>query len=77
MAGSDPSTGSGATQGQHYDACMSALLPLSSLAASTLLAAEETRELPMPAWAIGAVTLLALLGLLLLTLSFGKGRDHT
>ena len=56
---------------------MSALLPLTSLAASTVLAAEETRELPMPAWAIGAVTLLALLGLLLMTLSFGKGRDHT
>ena len=56
--------------------CMSALLPLTSLAAS-VLAAEETRELPMPAWAIGGLSLLALLGLLLLTLSFGKGRDHT
>jgi len=62
---------------QHYDACMSALLPLSSLAASSVLAAEETRELPMPAWAIGGLTLLALLVLLMLTLSFGKGRDHT
>ena len=57
--------------------CMSALSPLTSLAASTLLAAEETNELPMPAWAIGGLALLTLLGLLMLTLSFGKGRDHT
>jgi hypothetical protein len=54
---------------------MSALLPLAS--AASVLAAEETRELPMPAWAIGGLTLLLLLLLLMLTLSYGKGRDHT
>ncbi len=55
---------------------MSALLPLAS-AASSVLASEETRELPMPAWAIGGLTLLVLLLLLWVTLSYGKGRDHT
>lgn len=55
--------------------CMSALLPLAS--AASVLAAEETRELPMPAWAIGGLSLLVLLLLLMLTLSYGKGRDHT
>ena len=55
---------------------MSALLPLAA-ATRTVLAAEETHELPIPAWAIGLLTLLVLLVLLMGTLSFGKGRDHT
>ena len=39
--------------------------------------AEETRDLPIPPWAVGALAFLALLVLLLALLSFGKGRDHT
>ena len=39
--------------------------------------AEETRELPLPPLAIGLIAFGILLALLLVTLSFGKGRPHT
>lgn len=51
---------------------MTALLPM-----VTALAAEETRELPVPPWVVGLLALGILLALLMMTLSFGKGRDHT
>jgi hypothetical protein len=43
----------------------------------TLLEAEVTRELPMPAWAFGALAFGLLLGLLAITWSIGKGRPHS
>jgi hypothetical protein len=42
-----------------------------------MAAAEETRELPLPPLAIGLIAFGILLALLLVTLSFGKGRPHT
>ena len=42
----------------------------------TLLEAEITRELPMPAWAFGVLSFVILLLLLFLTLAIGKGRPH-
>ena len=43
----------------------------------TVLEAEITRELPMPAWAFGILAFVLLLILLLLTLAIGKGRPHS
>ncbi len=42
-----------------------------------LLAAEQTSELPLPPVAVGILAFGLLAGLLMLTLSFGKGRPHT
>ena len=38
---------------------------------------EVERELPIPAWGFGVLAFLLLLGLLLITLSIGKGRPHS
>ncbi len=43
----------------------------------TLLEAEVTRELPIPAWAFGVLAFALLIGLLLLTWSIGRGRPHS
>ena len=43
----------------------------------TVLEAEITRELPMPAWAFGILAFVLLLILLFLTLAIGKGRPHS
>jgi hypothetical protein len=43
----------------------------------TLLQTEAERELPIAAWGFGVLGFLLLLGLLLLTLSIGKGRPHS
>ena len=43
----------------------------------TLLEAEVTRDLPMPAWGFGILSFSLLLGLLLITWSIGKGRPHS
>ncbi|HKH53971.1 MAG TPA: hypothetical protein VKA58_00805 [Propionibacteriaceae bacterium] len=43
----------------------------------TLLQTEVERELPIAAWAFGVLGFVLLLGLLLLTLSIGKGRPHS
>jgi hypothetical protein len=43
----------------------------------TLLEAEVTRELPIPAWGFGIIAFVLLLILLLLTWSIGKGRPHS
>lgn len=43
----------------------------------TLLQTEVERELPIPAWAFGVLGFVLLLGLLLLTLSIGRGRPHS
>ena len=43
----------------------------------TLLEAEITRELPMPAWCFGILAFVLLLLLLLITLAIGKGRPHS
>jgi hypothetical protein len=43
----------------------------------TLLQTEAERKLPIDAWAFGVLAFLLLLGLLLLTLSIGKGRPHS
>ena len=43
----------------------------------TLLQTEVERELPIDAWAFGVLGFVLLLGLLLLTLSIGKGRPHS
>jgi len=40
-------------------------------------AAEQTRELPIEPWAIGLLSFVVLVLLLLAVLSFGKGREHT
>ncbi|MDO9377777.1 MAG: hypothetical protein Q7T56_02930 [Nocardioidaceae bacterium] len=42
-----------------------------------LLAAEETRELPVHPAVFGVIALVILIGLLMAVLSFGKGREHT
>ena len=46
-------------------------------AARALLQTEVERELPIPAWGFGVLAFVLLLGLLLLTLSIGKGRPHS
>ena len=43
----------------------------------TLLEAEVTRELPIPAWGFGVIAFVLLLAMLMLTLSIGKGRPHS
>jgi hypothetical protein len=43
----------------------------------TLLQTEGEPKLPIPAWGFGVLGFLLLLGLLLLTLSIGKGRPHS
>jgi hypothetical protein len=43
----------------------------------TLLQAEATRELPIPAWAFGVLAFGIFLVLLLITWSIGRGRPHT
>jgi hypothetical protein len=43
----------------------------------TLLEAEATRELPIPAWGFGVIAFALLIGLLLLTWSIGRGRPHS
>ena len=43
----------------------------------TLLEAEVTRELPIPAWGFGLIAFVLLLALLALTWSIGKGRPHS
>lgn len=43
----------------------------------TLLEAEVTRELPMPAVLFGVLAFGMLLGLLAITLAIGKGRPHS
>jgi hypothetical protein len=45
--------------------------------ALTLLEAEVSRELPMPAWAFGVLAFGLLVGLLAITWSIGKGRPHS
>jgi hypothetical protein len=45
-----------------------ALLPLET---------EHAYELPMPAWAIGALAFVILAIMMLITLSIGKGRPHS
>ncbi len=40
------------------------------------LAAESQTEAGLPAEAVGLITLAILLGLLIITLVFGKGRPH-
>ncbi|MFY0406245.1 hypothetical protein [Solicola sp. PLA-1-18] len=42
-----------------------------------LLAAEETRELPVHPAVFGVIALVILVVMLLGVLSFGKGREHT
>ena len=41
-----------------------------------VLAAEETRELPISPIVVGLIAFGILLGLLMITLAFGKGRPH-
>ncbi len=43
----------------------------------TVLEAEMTRDLPMPAWAFGILAFVLLLILLFVTLAIGKGRPHS
>jgi hypothetical protein len=43
----------------------------------TLLEAEVTRELPMPAPFFGVLAFILLFILLILTLAIGKGRPHS
>jgi hypothetical protein len=43
----------------------------------TLLQTEAARELPIDPWAFGVLAFVLLLGLLLVTLSIGKGRPHS
>jgi hypothetical protein len=45
--------------------------------ALTLLQTEVQRELPIPAWAFGILAFAALLLLLLITWSIGRGRPHS
>ena len=45
--------------------------------ALTLLQTEVQRELPIPAWAFGILAFTALLLLLLITWSIGRGRPHS
>jgi hypothetical protein len=43
----------------------------------TLLQTEAARELPIDPWGFGVLAFVLLLGLLLVTLSIGKGRPHS
>jgi hypothetical protein len=43
----------------------------------TLLQTEAERKLPIDPWGFGVLAFVLLLGLLLLTLSIGKGRPHS
>ena len=44
---------------------------------SVLEAAETSTEHPIDPWAVGAITLVILVALLVGLFAFGKGRDHT
>ena len=43
----------------------------------TLLETEVARQLPIPAWGFGLLAFGLLVGLLMVTLSIGKGRPHS
>ncbi len=45
--------------------------------ALTLLETEGGHELPIPSWGYGLIAFGILVGMLLITLSIGKGRPHS
>jgi len=55
---------------------LSELVNLSVHPVALQVAAMET-ELPIPAWAFGLIAFLALLSMMAIVLSIGKGRPHS